>query len=285
MEQETMKRATKLTITISALLLGGVTATPWARANPRDLVICMPGSPGTTASARAYMMPFFRRIESLAAWPAGTIKGTFHPSYRSCMARIRSARPGFAVLSLGVYLEQRKRFRMRVIGRVKILYGPGSRLYLVVRKGRYTSLAQLRGRRLTSDHLEELPFLSKVMFGGKIDVATYFKLKKVNATTKGMRDVKRGRADATIINDEQLRIMKRRGYPLVVLARSPPLPGAPLVALGSYASSADIRKMKSVVGTMCSGPRGRKLCRSTGIKAIARASDYTFARMVRLFGK
>lgn len=275
----------KRTLVVTAILLGSLGATHKAQAGARDLVICMPGSPGSTAGARVYMAPFFRRIESLAAWPASTINGSFYPSYTGCMSRIRSQRPGFAVLSLGVYLEQRKRFKMRVIGRVDILYGAGNRLYLVVKKGSYTSLAQLKGKRLTSDHLEETKFLNKVMFGGKIDVSTHFKLKKVRFTTKGMRDVKRGRADATIINDEQLRIMKRRGYPLVVLHKSPPLPGAPLVALGSYARSGDINKMKKVAGAMCSGAQGKSLCRKTGIKGARRATDSTYARMIRLFDK
>lgn len=269
----------------TAVLLGSLTVSPRAQAGPRDLVICMPGSPGTTTGAQSYMAPFFRRIESLAGWPASTINGSFHPTYTSCMSRIRSKRPGFAVLSLGVYLEQRKRYKMRVIGQVDILYGPGNRLYLVVKKGTYTSLAQLKGKRLTSDHLEETKFLSKVMFGGKIDVTKHFKLKKVRAVAKGMRDVKRGRSDATIINGEQLRIMKSRGYPLVVLHKSPPLPSAPLVALGSYAHGGDITKMKQVVGAMCSSTQGRKLCRNTGIKGARRATNGTYAKMVRLFGK
>jgi len=276
----------KLSLIATVIItLGSLGASHQAQAGGRDLVICMPGSPGSSAGAKAYMAPFFRRIESLAGWPAATLNGSFHPSYSGCMSQIRSSRPGFAVVSLGVYLEQRRRFKMRVLGRVDILYGAGSRLYLVVKKGSYASLAQLKGKRLTSDHLEESKFLSKVMFGGKIDVTKHFKLKKVRAATKGMRDVKRGRADATIINDEQLRIMKRRGYPLVVLHKSPPLPGAPLVALGRYARSGDVKKMKKVAGAMCSGALGRSLCRKTGIKSARRATDSTYARMVRLFGK
>lgn len=269
----------------TAILIGTLGASQQAHAGARDLVICMPGSPGSTAGAKAYMAPFFRRIESLAGWPASTINGSFHPRYSGCMSRIRAVKPGYAVLSLGVYLEQRKSLRLRVIGSVDILYGAGSRLYLVVKKGRYTSLAQLKGKQLTSDHLEESKFLNKVMFGAKIDVNTHFTLKKVRATTKGMRDVKRGRADATIINDQQLRLMKKRGYPLVVLHKSPRLPGAPLVALGSYARSGDVTKMKKVAAAMCSGSQGKKLCRSTGIKRAQRASNSTYARMVRLFGK
>ncbi len=275
----------KRLLIVTALIIGSFGAEQQAQAGARDLVICMPGSPGSTAGAKTYMAPFFRRIESLAGWPASTINGSFHPRYSGCLSRIRSSKPGFAVLSLGVYLEQRKRYKMRVIGRVDISYGSGNRLYLVVKKGKYTSLAQLKGKRLTSDHLEETKFLNKVMFGGKIDVATHFTLKKVRATTKGMRDVKRGRADATIINDEQLRLMKRRGYPLVVLHKSPALPGAPLVALGTYANSSDIRKMKKVAGAMCSGASGLKLCRATGIRSARSATNSTYARMVRLFGK
>jgi hypothetical protein len=44
-------------------------------------------------------------------------------------------------------------------------------------------------------------------------------------------------------------------------------------------------EIRKVVGAMCSGARGRKLCDRTGIKSARRATNGTYALMVRLFGK
>lgn len=268
------------------LTLGLVAASP-ARAGSRDFLICIPGSPGSSASAQSYLTPFFRRVESLAGWPAGATSGNYQPSYAGCLSQIRSGRPGFAVMSLGFYLEQRTAHRLTAIGQVEMFAGAGQRLYLVVKRGAFKTLADLKGKRLTSNHLEEAKFLNKVMFGGKIDVERHFVLRRVTETTKGMRDVARGRTDATIINDDELRTMKSRsfGKDLEVIHQSPPLPGAPLVAIGANAAAADLAKMRRTIAGMCLGADGRKLCADAGIRAMRSASDSTFWAMVRLYGR
>jgi ABC-type phosphate/phosphonate transport system substrate-binding protein len=277
----------RTTILIAALLLVGLTGAPRAEAGSRDFLICIPGSPGSSASAQSYLTPFFRRVESLAGWSAGATTGSYQPSYSGCLSQIRSGRPGFAVMALGAYLEQRVAHRLQVIGQVEMFAGAGQRLYLVVKRGAFKTVADLKGKRLTSNHLEEAKFLSRVMFAGKIDVTQHFVLRKVNATTKGMRDVARGRVDATIINDDELRTMKGRafGKDLEIIHQSPPLPGAPLVAFRGNATAADLASLRRSIGGMCSGAEGRKLCLSAGIRAMRSATDATFAAMVRRFGR
>ena len=255
-----------------------------AWAGPRDLVICIPGGTGSTSGASTYMAPFFRRIESLTGWPTSSVKGTYHPTYAGCLTHLASQSPGLGMMSLGVFLEQRKRYKMKIIGQVDMYAGAGRRLHLVVKKGAYANLAALQGKKLTSNHLEEGAFINKILFKGKVQVATHFKLRMVYRSTKGMRDVARGRADATIINDDELKILKRRswGRKLQVLQSSPPLPPAPLVAFGRWSKNADVAKIRSAVGRLCTG-QGKKMCQGAGIKRLTRASKATYAKIIRLF--
>lgn len=275
----------KLVITSALLLPLILLASPRAEAGPRDFLICIPGSPGSSASAASYMKPFFRRIESLAGWPVGATQGSYHPKYSGCMSQIRTGKPGFAVMALGVYLKHRRSLKLKAIGQVDMFAGAGKRLYLVVRKGTYSSLSELKGKKLTSNHLAEKRFLNQILFRGKIKVSQHFQLRMVYRTTKGMRNVARGRADATIINDDELKTMKRRswGKSLKILLKSPPLPGAVLVAFGQHAKPADVTKLKSVIGRMCKGAQGNKLCKSSGIRGMRPASQATFARMIRMY--
>jgi len=275
----------KRIILIPGILLSCLLAVPTAEAGSRDFLICIPGSPGTSAGAAAFMTPFFRRIESLAGWPASSTTGSYQPRYAGCMASIRSSRPGFAVMALGVYLQHRRDMHLKVIGQVDMFAGPGRRLHLVVRKGTFRTLAELKGKKLTSNHLVEKRFLNKIMFGGKIDVAQHFVLRQVSRTTKGMRDVARGRVDATIVNDDELRTMHHRswGRKLTVIHKSPALPGAPLVAFGRNAKRADISALRRVIARMCSGAQGRKLCKSSGIRSMRLATQSTYARMIRMY--
>ena len=276
------------TLLALSVILG---TTAWhapAEAAPRGLLVCIPGSPGSSAGALSYMAPFFQRIESLAGWPSRSIQGSYQPSYSGCLRIMDATHPGFAVMSLGVYLQKRKTYRLKVLGQVDMFAGAGKQLYLVVRKGTFTSVAQLQGKKLTSNHLEETDFLNRVMFGGKIDVIQHFVLRRVNQTTKGMRDVVRGRADATIINDDELRTLRRRASwnsKLTIIHRSPSLPGAPLVAFGQWANGADIAKMKRVVSKMCNGAQGKKLCGASGIQRTRPAGEATYGKVIRLFGK
>ncbi|MFH2010588.1 MAG: PhnD/SsuA/transferrin family substrate-binding protein [bacterium] len=269
------------------VILGTLLWTPRANAGSRNLLICIPGSPGTSATAQTYMAPFYRRIESLATWQVGSLQGSYQPTYSGCLSKINSWQPGFAVMSQGVYLEHRKALRLNVIGSLQMFAGAGKQLYLVVKKGSFKTVADLQGKRLTSNHLEETKFLNKVMFGGKIDVTRHFLLKQVSQTTKGMRDVVRGRADATIINDDELRTMNGRSWrnTLQIIHKSPRLPGAVLVAFGKWASRVDLAQMKKVARTMCAGPGGRKLCRASGIQSAGAATQATYGRIIRLFGK
>lgn len=274
-----MKKPLIIGVLLVAVALPGSTS-----AGPRDLVICIPGGTGSTSGADTYMAPFFRRIESLTGWPASSVKGTYHPSYTGCLTHLASQSPGFGMMSLGVFLEQRRRYRMTIIGQVDMYAGAGRRLHLVVKKGAYTSLASLQGKKLTSNHLEEGTFLNRILFKGKVQLASHFKLRMVNRATKGMRDVARGRADATIVNDDELKIMKSRswGQNLQVLTSSPPLPPAPLVAFKRWSRAADVATIKRAVGRLCTG-QGRKMCQGAGIKRLTRATNATYAKIIRLY--
>lgn len=276
---------TRITALFLALLLP--TAVPRAEAGPRDFLICIPGSSGTSQSAQSYLTPFFQRLESLAGWPGGSTTGSYQPTYAGCLQQISTGRPGFAVLSLGVYLEQLKAHRLKVIGQVEMFAGAGAKLHLVVKGNTYKTVADLKGKSLVSNHLEETKFLNRIMFGGKLDVTRHFQLRQVSLTTKGMRDVARGRADATIVNDDELRTMKSRdfGKDLVVLHESPALPGAPMVLFGGNAAQADVAKIQRSIAGMCKGTEGSKLCLSAGIRSMKTATDAAFAPMVRAFGR
>lgn len=277
----------RIRIIVPALTLLLLAAAPPGVAGPRDFLICIPGSPGTTASAESYLAPFFRRLESLAGWPAASISGSYQPSYVGCLRHINTGRPGFAVMSMGVFLENRTTHKLRVIGRVEMFAGAGQRLHLVVKRGTFKSLAELKGKTLVSNHLEETKFLNRILFGGKLDVTRHFVLRRVTETTKGMRDVARGKADATILNDDELRTMQNRpfGKDLEVIHQSPPLPGAPLVAFEGNATPADVTHLARVMGGMCTGAEGKKLCLSAGIRSMQTATQATFAPMIRAFGR
>ncbi len=259
---------------------------PSAWAGGRDFVICLPLGEGSAAAATRYMKPFLRHLEKRAGWPEGSVTGRYINGLAACKAYIRSHKPGFGLVSQGTYVANRRAWRLRVIGRVDMPRGAGKRLYLVTKKGAYRSLDELKGKKLKSNHVAEVSFLSKVIFRGKIDAGRFFKLVATSSPLMGFKSVHRGRADCTLVNDDELAIMKRRreGADLEVLYKSPRLPGTPVVAFGRNASKTDIATLRKVLPGLCSGD-GKSVCQNAMIRGFRSASNGTYRSIVRLFSR
>ena len=257
-----------------------------ALAGPRDFVICLPLGEGSASAATRYIKPFLRLMEKKAGWPEGSVTGRYINGMAACKAYVRSHKPGFGLLSQGLYVANRRAWRLKVIGRVDMPRGAGNRLYLVVKKGAYTSLDQLKGKTLKSNHVAEKSFLSKVIFRGKVDAARFFRLRATSSPLMGFKSVHRGRADCTLVNDDELAILKRRreGKDLEVIYKSPRLPGTPVVAFKRNASKADIAALRKALPTICSG-EGKTVCQNAMIRRFRPASDGTYRSIVRLFNR
>ena len=79
---------------------------------------------------------------------------------------------------------------------------------LVVKDPALKSLADLKGKKVSSNHFASPKYVSKVAFDGKTDVEKDFMMVKASAPSKPLKDVEAGRADAALIDDEQLAQMK-----------------------------------------------------------------------------
>ena len=168
-------------IFIVSLFVGILGLGSVASAGPRDFVICLPLGEGSASAATRYIKPFLRLMEKKAGWPEGSVTGRYINGMAACKAYVRTHKPGFGLLSQGLYVANRKAWRLKVIGRVDMPRGAGKRLYLVVKKGAYRSLDQLKGKTLKSNHVAEKSFLSKVIFRGKLDAARFFRLRATSS--------------------------------------------------------------------------------------------------------
>ncbi len=274
-----------LSIAVTVVALSGGTYSR-AQAAKRVFVVCLPLAEGAEEAATKQMAPFLRRLEKLAGWPAGSVEGHFYSSIAGCEAAVRRLKPAFGLVSQGLYLEKRRTWGLKVIGRVDMPRGAGRRLYLVVKKGAYKSLDELRGKVLKSNHVAEVRFLSKVIFRGKVDAGRFFRLRSTSSPLRGFKAVYRGRADCTLVNDEELKIMRRRreGKDLEVIYQSPVLPGTPVVAFRRHAAPQDVKAVARALRNLCKG-EGASVCRNAMIRRFLPGSDATFRKLVRLFGR
>jgi ABC-type phosphate/phosphonate transport system substrate-binding protein len=271
-------------------LLAGALACGWplgAFAGPHDFVVAHSGVGGDAAQAAPYLDTFLRFAEGQLKWPAHSASGKFFPDPDGAVAHIKEAKPAFGMLDPELYLELRKKEDLTIIATVSGKNQTLGHYSVVVEDPAVKTLEDLKGKVLISNHLQSPKFLSKVVFEGKLDAATHFKLSPTLSPLKGLKAVDRGEAAATLLDDEQLANIKTLpfGAKLRVIYTSPALPPMPLVAFGKNSKAEDRAALAKMLFAMCSDPKGNEVCQSLQISKFSPPDAAQFEQAVKRFEK
>jgi ABC-type phosphate/phosphonate transport system substrate-binding protein len=268
-----------------AIFLGTLLVSSAAFAGGRDFVAEHAGAGANATNAQPYIDQFLRLAEGLAGWPANSAKGEWVDDAASLDKAISERKPGFAILDPEIYLDLRKKESLEPIAEVKGKTFNKGHYSLIVKGTTFKTLADLKGKKLSSNHLGSPKYVSRVGFDGKIDVATYFTLMKTAQPSKPIKAVDRGEADAALIDDEQLAQMKEIAPDLKVIWTSPALPPTPVVVFTKNASAADRAAFAKALPKLCSDPKGKPVCESMFIDTIAPPDKAAFDAAARRFDK
>ena len=254
-----------------------------APAAGQAMVICHMGGPGTTAQAQDGVDKFLRHIEKTVGLKSGSMTGQYHTTRRGCLAYVAQKKPVFGVFDLPTYLKQQKAWKISPLGHLG--KADIQRYYVLVREGTHADLASLKGKVLVST-VEDLTFVSRIILGGKLDVARDLKVKTTRRPLKGIRKVARSRADATLVDAMAHAHLKELKLPvkLKVIHTSPGLPGLTLAVLqvNQASSGKTITKITAVQSRLCAG-EGKPLCKSFQIKAFNKARAKIYRKLERLY--
>lgn len=260
----------KTTVRAFALLLALCPAASAAAAS--GLVVCDVGGPGNTAQAQPTLDNFLRHIEKTAGLEAGRLTGEYHTEMDDCLAYIKNQRPALAVLDLATYLQQARDLQLEPLAHL----GPPDRqrYHVLVKKGAYTDLASLKGKKVVSSDLDDPRFAARIVFGGKIDPSAEFQLEHTRRPLKAIRQVVRGESDAAVVNADtfaHLGDLQLPEEPVAIFA-SEALPGLTMavVQVNGAEQKALAEKVRGVVGALCAGD-GAELCKNFGIEKIVPA--------------
>ena len=265
---------------LGAMLLAVATPAPAAG---QAMVICHMGGPGTTAQAQDGVDKFLRHIEKTVGLKAGSMTGEYHTTMAGCLAYVAKKKPVFGVFDLPTYLKQQKAWKISPLGHLG--KADSQRYYVLVREGSYKDLAALKGKVLVST-VKDLTFVSRIILGGKLDVAKELKVKTTRRPLKGIRKVARSRADATLVDALAQAHLKELKLPvkLKVIHTSPGLPGLTLAVLqvNRGSSGKTIAKITTVQSKLCAG-EGKSLCKSFQIKAFNKARAGVYRKLERRY--
>ena len=264
-------------------------AMAWAAPTPgRTFVVVMPSGPKDIKTVAPYLNTFLDYLEK----HEGVATGTYNAYYHSTLAKGESAllkkSPGFAMLSLGIYLKHRDALKMKVIAGLEI-DGKRTAVYHLVSlaadmKGR--TMADLAGKRLVWSRFDDTTFVNRVLLEGK-GFDGHFTEVAVAAPVQAVRALLKGEADLALLKDDELAAAKKiPGAEKLVVVYSPkPVPYPPVVAMEGVASAADIKGITAALRGMCADKAGKgaAICADFDISRFAPATAADYASLAKRY--
>jgi ABC-type phosphate/phosphonate transport system substrate-binding protein len=268
--------------TIAILAIFGATS---AYAGGRDFVAEHAGAGATAQNAQPYIDQFLRVAEQLAGGPANSAKGEWVDDLKAAEKAIAERKPGFAILDPEVFLELRKKESLEPIAEVRGKTFNKGHYSLVVKDATLKTPADLKGKKVSTNHASSPKYLDRVAFDGKVDVEKDWTLQKTAQPSKPIKDVANGRADAALIDDEQLAQMKEIAPDLKVIWTSPALPPTPVVAFGKNATAADKAAFAKALPKLCEDAKGKPVCESMFIDKFAPVDKAAYSAAEKRYDK
>ena len=252
---------------------------------PRDLLLCLTGFPGTTEQAGPTVRGFLDKLGDKLGWGAAAIQGDYYPDTEVGLQQIRDRAPGFAGVSLDLYLAHGSEFGAQVIARA-VMHGRDKTRYhiVVARQGGPASVDALSGKVLVPFR-ESARFLGNLVLDGKRTLAESLDLQYESNAMSALRKVARGQAVAAVVEEEIIERFDEVPVKdqLTVLAAGPWLPGPPVVALEGSAA-ADRTAMATALVGLCAGD-GAEACRSIRVDSFKAATNDDYAEVRRLWDR
>ena len=254
-------------------------------AHAATIVVCYPGGPVNEADATTAMAAMLRVIERVGHWPANTFDSRFTAQADDCRQLLNTQKPAFAITSLGLFLDQRTAHHLVPVAQPRMKGTSVERYRLIVRKGTFATLDQLKGKTLGGTVFEEPDFIRSIVFAGKLDPQTWFQLKPARQAIRTLRALDKGELDAVLLNGQQYAALGSLplSNPTEAIFTSADIPLMGLVA-DSKTSTADERdRFAQAMAATCSDGEGKKLCDLFGIDAFVPANAAAIEPMIALW--
>jgi hypothetical protein len=263
---------------IALVLLGGN-----AFAQSHNFVVELGHVGGDEQAAQPYIDQFMRYAEQAMHWPASSARGRFVTKQPEAVAYIDQEKPVFGILDPEVFLDLHKKYELTALASVQIKDHQINHLSVVVKNPAYKSLADLKGKKIVSNHLGNAKYLSRVAFGSAgLDFAKDFTLEPTASPLKGLKAVRDGAADATIVDDGQLAKLKEFDPGLRAIDKSPQLPPTAVVSFGNQSDAGNFTKM---LMKMCTDAKGADVCKNLFIEKFTPPDRAAYDAAIRKYEK
>lgn len=223
------------------------------------IVVCAPGSPGTTEEAQGAMDAFAAAIAARAGLPAGALGATYAASEDAGIARLRAPDASIALVSLPFFLEHEKALALRAELQPVVQGGAATeRWSLVARKGRVASPAALDGFTILSSAGFSPGFVRGPALGGWGKLPATVRIAQSSAVLSALRRAAAGEPVAVLLDGAQEAALPTLQFApeLEVVARSPALPAGVVAAVGRRLPAARWAKIGAALRELPADPAG-----------------------------
>jgi ABC-type phosphate/phosphonate transport system substrate-binding protein len=235
-----------------ALVIGAVAV--WAAPTKQLLVVCSPGSPGTTDEAQPAMNTFSTAVSAKAGVELSAV---YDPSDSGGAKRLEEA--GVGIVSLPFFLEHEKQLglhaRLEAVqkGRPAL-----ERWTLVAQKGRIKDASALAGFTIVSNAAFAPAFVRGAVLKGLGAVPANIKLVQSGAVLSALRRAANGDAVAVVLDGAQEASLSMLPFAskLEVVTRSAPMPAGLVVTVDSRISAKAWRSIEAALLGLGSEPAG-----------------------------
>jgi len=197
------------------------------------LVVCSPGSPGTTAEAQPTMDAFAAAVGAKAGMRS--LAAVYDESEGGGIERLRAKEAAMALVSLPFYLEHEQDLALRArLQAVPEGRAETERWSLVAKKGRVATPAALEGFTIASTAAFAPAFVRGPALGGWGPLPAGVRIVRSGAVLSALRRAAAGEPVAVLLDGAQGAALASLPFAsdLEVVARSAPLPAGVVATVG-----------------------------------------------------
>jgi len=256
-------------IRISAFFLILVSLTTFAKAPQPKLIVCYPGKGGILRQARRSVKKMTAILGRLAGFSEGSYTADFITQPDACKKALQDESVHFVIPTLEFFLTYREKFHLKPLAVPSIKGSSTTRWYVLVKKGTFQDLKELKGKRLGGATVKMPLLLKKLVFGCRLDPSTYFHLESTGRTLRDLRRLNRGQLDAVIVDSREYESLKSLdfGKDLSAIYTSEPEPLSPVLAVDERAKDKAASFQKALL-KFCSDSEGKGFCEIFGIDSF-----------------
>ena len=253
-------------------------------AGEKDMLLCLPGFPGTQIQAQPYVDKMLRFLENQLSWEKGSITGKYYPEGANAGDVLMEKKPGFALVGPSIYAHYHKTMGMQVIAKVEANGRGESTYFIITRKDGPKTVAELAGKKLAGAILHDPQYVHNVLFDGAL-AAEKIELIQEQRPLKALRNVARGKMDAAIVDESVRNHLKELPFAndVQIIYTTNPVPAPAVVVMGDGVKNK--AKLKKTLLGLCSQPDGNDLCKTLTISSIRDAADADYKVLLKKYSR